>query len=85
MATPSNEGLFSNVRRFSSGNILYRADQRIATLKLSFEKVDEGKHFYINAGCKTLVVHNFEEAQTELMKLFKKEYASFFDEDKKRT
>jgi len=73
----------------STGDMVYYGGRLTPSdtisVTISIRKIKDKKHFVIKAGCETLVVHNFTEAQRELFRLFKKEYKDFFNENNKST
>jgi len=48
------------------------------TVNFKVQKMNDGKHFVITAGCRIAVVHNFKEAQAIAEVMFFDEYRSFF-------
>jgi len=63
-------------------SISFQDDVREVAVKVT--EMPDKKHFLINAGCKTAVVHDFQEASFVVRRFFREEYKSFFEKEKKK-
>lgn len=55
----------------------------VREVKFKVVETEDRKHFIITAGCKTAIVHDFQEAESEVRKMFKREYKGFFEKEMK--